>query len=67
MKKFVLALLVGTIALAPAFAAAQTGSGSGGSTAGNQQSVGDDSGGGSTGSGSDAQHAERRALQRLVR
>jgi len=31
MKKLVLALLVGTIALAPAFAAAQTGSGSGGS------------------------------------
>ena len=34
MKKFVLALLVGTIALAPVLAAAQTGSGSGGSKPG---------------------------------
>ena len=31
MRNFVLALLVGTIALVPAFAAAQTGTGSGGS------------------------------------
>ena len=49
MKKFVLALLIGTVALAPAFAAAQTGSGSGGSgTPGTSNPPGS----GSSGSGS---------------
>ena len=49
MKKFVLALLIGTVALAPAFAAAQTGSGSGGS---GTPGTSNPSGSGSSGSGS---------------
>jgi hypothetical protein len=49
MKKLVLALLIGTVALAPAFAAAQTGSGSGGS---GTPGTSNPSGSGSSGSGS---------------
>ncbi len=53
MKKFVLALLIGTVALAPAFAAAQTGSGSGGSgTPGTSNPSGSGSSGGSGSTGS---------------
>jgi hypothetical protein len=67
MRNFVLALLVGTIALVPAFAAAQTGSGSGGKTpSGTSGSSGSGSGSssmpssgssGSSGSGSSAPSA----------
>jgi hypothetical protein len=49
MRNFVLALLIGTVALAPAFAAAQTGSGSGGS---GTPGTSNPSGSGSSGSGS---------------
>ena len=51
MKKFVLALLIGTVALAPAFAAAQTGSGSGSGGSGTP-GTSNPSGSGSSGSGS---------------
>jgi hypothetical protein len=52
MKKFVLALLIGTVALAPALAAAQTGSGSGGSKPGTSNPSGSGSSGGSGSTGS---------------
>ena len=54
MRNFVLALLVGTLALVPAFADAQTGSGSGktpSGTSGSSGSSGSSSGTGTSGSG----------------